>query len=57
MAEGKRITHSVKRDPIQEAVDIAQEKEKKNVDLEALEDVEEAARQPVYQIRPPLHEK
>ena len=57
MAEGKRITHSVKRDPVQEATDIAQEKEKKDVNLEVLEDVEEIAQQPVYQIRPHLHEK
>ncbi|KAM0731965.1 Dynein light chain Tctex-type protein 2B [Formica fusca] len=57
MAEEKRIPHSVKRDPVQEAVDIAQEEEKKDVNLEILEDVEETARQPVYQIRPHLHEK
>ncbi|CAL1675683.1 unnamed protein product [Lasius platythorax] len=57
MAEGKRITHSVKRDLVQEATDIAQEKEKKDVNLEVLEDVEEIAQQPVYQIRPHLHEK
>lgn len=57
MAEEKRIPHSVKYDPVQEAVDIAQEEEKKDVNLEVLEDVEETARQPVYQIRPHLHEK
>lgn len=57
MAEAKRIPHSIKRDPMQEATDIAQEEEKKDVNLEDLEDVEETAQQPVYQIRPHLHEK
>lgn len=57
MAEAKRIPHSVKHDPVREAADIAQEEEKKDVNLEVLEDVEEIAQQPVYQIRPHLHEK
>lgn len=56
MAEEKRISHSVKRN-LQEAADIAQEKEEKDVNLEVPEDVEETVQQPVYQIRPPLHEK
>lgn len=56
MAEGKR-THSVKRDLAQEVADLTLEKEKKDVNLEVLDDVEETAQQPVYQIRPPLHEK
>ncbi|XP_050446419.1 dynein light chain Tctex-type protein 2B-like isoform X2 [Cataglyphis hispanica] len=57
MAEAKRIPHSMKRNPLQEAADIAQEEEKKDVNLEDLEDIEEIAQQPVYQIRPHLHEK
>ncbi|XP_011695934.1 PREDICTED: tctex1 domain-containing protein 2-like [Wasmannia auropunctata] len=57
MAETKRMQHSMKHNPVQEA-DVAQEEEeKKHVNLEVLEDVEEAAQQPVYQIRPHLHEK
>lgn len=54
------MQHSVKHNPVQNAVDIAQEEEeKKHVNLEILEDVEdvETAQQPVYQIRPHLHEK
>ncbi|XP_012532544.1 tctex1 domain-containing protein 2-like isoform X2 [Monomorium pharaonis] len=54
------MQHSVKHNPVQE-VDIAQEEEeKKHVNLEILEEVEpveETAQQPVYQIRPHLHEK
>jgi len=57
MAEAKRISHSTKHNPVQEAADIAQEKEKKDVNLEVLEDVEEPGQEPVYQIRPHLHEK
>jgi len=57
MAEEKRISHSVKRNLMQEIADVAQEKEEKDVNLEVPEDVEETAQQPVYQIRPPLHEK
>lgn len=56
MAEEKRIPHSVKRN-LQETADIVQGKEEKDVNLEIPEDVEEAAQQPIYQIRPPLHEK
>lgn len=52
------MQHSVKHNPVQEAADVAQEEEeKKHVNLEILEDVEETAQQPVYQIRPHLHEK
>lgn len=57
MAEAKRISHSTKRNPAQEVADIAQEEEKKDVNLEVLEDVEEVSQQPVYQIRPHLYEK
>ncbi|XP_011258056.1 tctex1 domain-containing protein 2-like [Camponotus floridanus] len=57
MAEEKRISHSVKRNLMQEIANVAQEKEEKDVNLEVPEDVEETAQQPVYQIRPPLHEK
>ncbi|GAB1865924.1 Tektin [Camponotus japonicus] len=57
MAEEKRISHSVKRNLMQVIADVAQEKEEKDVNLEVPEDVEETAQQPVYQIRPPLHEK
>jgi len=58
MAETKRMHHSVKHNPMQEAADIAQEEEeKKQVNLEVLEDIEETAQQPIYQIRPHLHEK
>ncbi|XP_077281753.1 dynein light chain Tctex-type protein 2B isoform X2 [Temnothorax americanus] len=61
MAEAKRTQHSLRHNPVnpvQEAVDIAQEEEeKKHVNLETLEDDEETAQQPVYQIRPHLHEK
>lgn len=50
--------HSVKHNSVQETADVAQEEEeKKHVNLEVLEDVEETAEQPVYQIRPHLHEK
>ncbi|XP_067210931.1 dynein light chain Tctex-type protein 2B-like isoform X2 [Linepithema humile] len=55
MAEAKRI--STKHNPVQETADIAQEEERKDVNLEVLEDVEEASQQPVYQIRPHLYEK
>lgn len=52
------MQHSVKHNPVDEAADITQEeKEKKHVNLEVLEDVDETAQQPVYQIRPQLHEK
>lgn len=54
MAEKKRTHHSVKHNPVQEA---EEEEEKKHVNLEVLEDVEETAQQPVYQILPHLHEK
>jgi len=57
MAETKRMHHSVKHNPMQEAADIQEEEEKKQVNLEVLEDIEETAQQPVYQIRPHLHEK
>lgn len=54
MAETKRTKHN----PVQEAADVVEEEEeKKHVNLEVLEDVEETAQQPVYQIRPQLHEK
>lgn len=54
----KRMQNSVGHNSVQEAVDIAhEEEEKKNVNLEVLDDVEETAQQPVYQIRPHLHEK
>lgn len=54
MAETKRTKHN----PVQEAADVVEEEEeKKYVNLEVLEDVEETAQQPVYQIRPQLHEK
>ncbi|XP_018371091.1 PREDICTED: tektin-4 [Trachymyrmex cornetzi] len=56
--EMKRMQNSVRHNPVQEAVDIAQEEEeKKNVNLEVLDDVEETAQQPLYQIRPHLDEK
>lgn len=53
------MQHSVKHNPVQEAADVLQEEEeKKDVNLEILEDdVEETAQQPVYQIRPHLNEK
>lgn len=54
MAEAKQM--STKHNPVQEATDIMQQ-EKKDVNLEVLEDVKEASQQPVYQIRPHLHEK
>lgn len=64
MAEAKRVQHSVKHNSVQEVADVAQEEEeeeekkkKKHVNLEVLEDGEETAQQPVYQIRPHLHEK
>lgn len=58
MAEAKRMQHSVKHNLVQEPADVAnEEREKNHVNLEVLEDVEEIAQQPVYQIRPHLHEK
>ncbi|KAG5315750.1 TEKT4 protein, partial [Acromyrmex insinuator] len=54
----KRMQNSVKHNPVQEAVDVThEEEEKKNVNLEIQDDVEETAQQPLYQIRPHLHEK
>ncbi|KAG5332186.1 TC1D2 protein, partial [Acromyrmex heyeri] len=54
----KRMQNSVRHNPVQEAVDVIhEEEEKKNVNLEILDDVEETAQQPLYQIRPHLHEK
>lgn len=68
MAEAKRIQRSMKPNSMQQnAANMAQEKnttdvaqeeeEKKHVNLEVPEGVEETAQQPVYQIRPHLHEK
>ena len=55
----KRMQNSVRHNPVQEAVEETQEEEeKKNVNLEVLDDVEETVQQPLYyQIRPHLHEK
>ncbi|KYM98178.1 Tektin-4 [Cyphomyrmex costatus] len=56
--EMKRTQNSVRHNPVQEAANVAQEEEeKKNVNLEVLDDVEETAQQPAYQIRPHLYEK
>ncbi|XP_011639073.1 tctex1 domain-containing protein 2-like isoform X1 [Pogonomyrmex barbatus] len=57
MAEAKRINQSMKHDPKQDSADTAQEEEKKHMNLETFEDVGETVQQPVYQIRPHLHEK
>lgn len=53
------MQHSAKYNPVQNAVDIAQEEEeKKHVNLEVLDDFEDVETQPsVYQIRPHLYEK
>ncbi|EZA56381.1 hypothetical protein DMN91_010390 [Ooceraea biroi] len=57
MAEVKRTPHPVTHGSGQEITNVAQEKEKNNTNLEAHKDVETTAQQPVYQIRPHLHEK
>ncbi|KYN43030.1 Tctex1 domain-containing protein 2 [Trachymyrmex septentrionalis] len=53
----KRMQNSVRHNPVQEAVDVEEETEKKNVNLEVLDDIEETVQQPLYQIRPHLYEK
>ncbi|KAL6267720.1 hypothetical protein P5V15_000791 [Pogonomyrmex californicus] len=57
MAEAKQMHQSMKHDPKQDSADTAQEEEKKHMNLETFEDVGETVQQPVYQIRPHLHEK
>lgn len=58
MAEVEQISHFVKHDSTQEAMERVQEKEKNNTNLEVSENNKtETIQQPVYQVRPHLHEK
>lgn len=56
MAERKQMQRFTKHN-MQDAAEIAQEKEKRDVNLEVLESEDKAIQQPVYQIRPHLNEK
>lgn len=57
MAEAKQTPHLTKNEPAQ-GTGIAQGAEKKDKNLEVLENSEtEIAQQPVYQVRPHMHEK
>lgn len=57
MAEGGQTSHLAKHGPAQRT-GIAQGMEKKDVNSEIFENAEnEIAQQPVYQVRPHMHEK
>lgn len=56
MAGAKR-TNSVKHDVMQEMKNVTEEKERKDVEGGSDGTEETTAEQPVYQIRPHLHEK
>lgn len=57
MAEAKQTPHLTKNEPAQ-GTGIAQGTEKKDVNSEVFENSEtKIAQQPVYQVRPHMHEK